>query len=271
MPPVLDIRNLVVEYSARGGLRRAAAVRAVDGISLCIDTGESVGLVGESGSGKSSVARAILGLVPTSNGQVRLNGIDLATCRGRAARTARRQAQLIMQDPFEALDPHLTVAQIVEEPLIVHELERNREARTARVARTLDSVGLAPPEEFACRHPHELSGGQRQRVCIAACLTVDPDLLIADEPVSMLDVSVRASVLHLLDSLRTSRAMSIMMITHDLPTASAFCDRLIVMRGGVIIEEGPAADVVSKPREPYTQELLTATPRLRRPTHQNVR
>jgi peptide/nickel transport system ATP-binding protein len=264
MPPVLELEHVTVEYGSRSGLRRTDGVRAVAGVSFRIEPGEFLGLVGESGSGKSSIANAVLGLTPVSAGHLRLNGAELTALRGRAARHARRPAQLIMQDPFEALDPHMTVGQLMEEPFLVHRLQKSRQARIARMHTALEEVGLAPAAEFSRRYPHELSGGQRQRVCIAACLVVSPALLIADEPVSMLDVSVRAGVLHLLDGLRASSSMSVLMITHDLPTAAAFCDRLIVMREGSIVETGSASAVIANPQHPYTRELIAATPRLRR-------
>jgi peptide/nickel transport system ATP-binding protein len=226
---------------------------------MVVGRGEFVALVGESGSGKTSMANAVLGLAPISAGRVRLAGIELAGLGRREARRARRKAQLIMQDPFEALDPLFSVRALVEEPLLVHERGLDADARRARVDSALSSVGL-DPDEFADRRPHELSGGQRQRVAVAAALIVEPSLLIADEPVSMLDVSVRAGILHLLDAIRTQRQMGVLMITHDLPTALAFCERVLVMRNGEILANGTPAEIRSDSQAPYTRELLDATP-----------
>jgi peptide/nickel transport system ATP-binding protein len=258
----LDIKDLVVEYPAR---RRGTPTRAVDGVDLQLKRGEFVGIVGESGSGKSSVANAIMGLAPVAAGEIWLRETNLGALRGRAARLARRRLQLVMQDPYEALDPHMSVRRLVEEPLIVHRVGLPREERLRRVRDALERVGLSPAEDFENRFPHELSGGQRQRVCVASCLIVEPLVVVADEPVSMLDVSVRAGVLHALDASRRENA-AILMITHDLPTAAAFCDRLIVLHQGRIVEQGSAQQVVESPNAPYTRELLKATPALTRRT-----
>jgi ABC-type glutathione transport system ATPase component len=257
----LDIRDLVIEYPARGG---GPVTRAVDGVNLQLNRGEFVGIVGESGSGKSSIANAIMGLAPITSGELWLGETNLGALRGRRARHARRRLQLVMQDPYEALDPHLSVYRLIEEPLIVHKLGLSRDERVTRVREALERVGLSPATDFENRRPHELSGGQRQRVCVAACLIVDPFVVIADEPVSMLDVSVRAGVLHTLDASRRRDNAAVLMITHDLPTAAAFCDRLIVMHLGRVVEQGPARQVVESPSNPYTQELLNATPVLTR-------
>jgi peptide/nickel transport system ATP-binding protein len=205
------------------------------------------------------LANAVLGLAPISSGSVRLDGVELARLNRRNARRARRSAQLIMQDPFDALDPLFSVRDTVQEPLLIHERSLNNAVRTQRVNAALVAVGL-DPDELADRRPHELSGGQRQRVAIASALVVEPSLLIADEPVSMLDVSVRAGVLHLLDSIRLARRMGILMITHDLPTALAFSDRVIVMREGEIVTEGTPAEIRGGEQVPYVRELLDATP-----------
>jgi peptide/nickel transport system ATP-binding protein len=258
----LSLRAVAVDYVTRGAGWRRSKLRAVAGVDLDLRRGEFVGVVGESGSGKSSVAKAILGLVPIAAGELIVDGRDLAPLSRRRAREVRRRVQLVMQDPYEALDPHMTVGAIVEEALIVHKLHRDRETRRKAVLGALDSVGLLPADSFANRRPHELSGGQRQRVCIAAAVVVNPLVLIADEPVSMLDVSVRVDVLRLLDELRAEARAAVLMITHDLPTAAAFCDRILVMRAGQIVEQGPARSLVQHPRHPYTASLLDATPTL---------
>jgi peptide/nickel transport system ATP-binding protein len=259
--PLLEIADLTVQYrGARSWRARGEpAAAAVRGVSLEVARGAFVALVGESGSGKTSIAKAVLGLAPISSGSVRLEGAELAGLGRRAARAARRPAQLIMQDPFDALDPLFSVRALVEEGLLIHERGLRASARTERVDAALHAVGLAP-SEFADRRPHELSGGQRQRVAIASALIVEPGLLLADEPVSMLDVSVRAGVLHLLDSIRMARHMGILMITHDLPTALAFCERVLVMRDGVIVTDGTPDEIRAGVQSPYTRELLNATP-----------
>ena len=259
----LEVRDLVIEYPARRG---SGVTRAVDGVSLQLNRGEFVGIVGESGSGKSSIANAIMGLAPITSGELWLGDTNLGALRGRRARLARRRLQLVMQDPFEALDPHMNVHRLIEEPLIVHRFGLSKAQRRARVREALERVGLSPAEEFENRRPHELSGGQRQRVCVASCLIVDPFVVIADEPVSMLDVSVRAGVLHTLDGSRRRDNAAVLMITHDLPTAAAFCDRLIVMHEGRVVEQGTASEVVENPAHRYTRELLAATPALGRHT-----
>jgi peptide/nickel transport system ATP-binding protein len=257
--PLLAITGLTVRYQAASGwVSRTPSPPAVDAVSLSVERGEFVALVGESGSGKTSLAKAVLGLAPISGGSVRLGETELAGLSRRQGRRARRAAQLVMQDPFDALDPLFTVRGLVEEPLLVHEGRLSRTARWERVDATLRAVGLTP-DEFADRRPHELSGGQRQRVAVASALVVEPALLIADEPVSMLDVSVRAGVLHLLDRIRAERQMGILMITHDLPTALAFCERVNVMRAGEIIASGTPPEI-RRGEHPYTRELLNAVP-----------
>jgi peptide/nickel transport system ATP-binding protein len=263
---LLELTSLTVSYDTRVRLlRREPPAAAVDDVSFTIRAGEFTALVGESGSGKTSIANAVLGLAPITGGSVRLAGTELTTLRGAAARSARRAVQLIMQDPFDALDPMFTVRALVEEPLRVHERGLDKQARRSRVDAALTAVGLVPVNDFADRRPHELSGGQRQRVSIAAALIVQPRLLIADEPVSMLDVSVRAEILHLLDWIRMERRMAIVMITHDLPTALAFCDRILVMRHGKVISDGSPAEIRDGEQPAYTRELLAATPGLKHP------
>jgi peptide/nickel transport system ATP-binding protein len=257
---LLELTELTIQYhAARGVRRRTLPPAAVNQVSFAIGAGSFVALVGESGSGKTSIANAVLGLAPISSGSIRLAGVELAGLSRRSARSARRAAQLIMQDPFDALDPLFTVRALVEEPLLVHEPKLGKDARRGRVDAALTAVGLEPVEEFAERRPHELSGGQRQRVSVAAALIVEPGLLIADEPVSMLDVSVRAGILHLLDRIRLERQMGIMMITHDLPTALAFCERVLVMRAGEIVADGTPRQIRAG-EHPYTRALLDATP-----------
>jgi oligopeptide/dipeptide ABC transporter ATP-binding protein len=258
--PVLEVEGLVKHFTlGRGVGKGGRVVHAVDGVSFSIAPGEVLGLVGESGSGKTTTAQTILRLVQPESGAIRFRGEDITNLSGRKLRALRRQAQLIFQDPYESLDPRFRVRATVEEPLLVHGEGGRSAERESRVRDALTRAGLTPPELFLDRYPHELSGGQRQRVAIAASLVLNPQLLVADEPVSMLDVSVRAGILSLLDGLRQS-GLGILMITHDLSTAAHYADRIAVMYLGRIVEEGPAAEVVRNPRHPYTKALISVVP-----------
>src|SRR6476646_351799 len=270
----LEVRDLVTRYPIRRGLfgtiRREPrqAVHAVEGVSLTLRTGEMLALVGESGCGKTTVAQSIVRLVDPVSGTIELDGQLLTGLSQRALRPIRRSVQMIYQDPYESLDPRLRVRQAIEEPLVIHHVGGGREGRRQIVADALARVELTPPSMFLERFPHELSGGQRQRVAIAASLVLDPKVLVADEPVSMLDVSVRAGILSLLDGLRRE-GMGILMITHDLSTAAHFADRIAVMYLGRIVEEGPAQEVVRNPQHPYTRALISVVPK-RVPKEQTV-
>jgi oligopeptide/dipeptide ABC transporter ATP-binding protein len=271
MSTLLEVDGLVARYPVRRGLVHALGrrprrwVHAADGISLTVGRGEMVALIGESGCGKSTTAQAIAGMLVPAGGSIRLDGTDiagtvLAGLGERARRQVRRRVQMIYQDPYESLDPRFRVRQTMAEPMLIHRIGGSRPARDALASAALERVGLAPAHAFLDRYPHELSGGQRQRVAIAAALLLGPDLLLADEPVSMLDVSVRAGVLSLLDDLRRDSGMGILMITHDLSTAAHFADRIAVMYLGRIVEQGPAREVIRDPRHPYTKALLSVVP-----------
>jgi oligopeptide/dipeptide ABC transporter ATP-binding protein len=270
---LLHVENLVVRYPVRRGiagtLRREPQqfVHAVSGVSFDVRRGEMVALVGESGCGKTTTAKAVLRLVEVDSGSVRFDGVDVTGLGRGDLRRLRRRMQMIYQDPYESLDPRFSVRGTVEEPLVIHDIG-SRSDRENAVEVALEQAGLAPAALFADRRPHELSGGQRQRVAIAASLVLGPDLLVADEPVSMLDVSVRAGILAILDELR-HRGLAVLMITHDLSTAARFADRICVMYLGRIVEEGPARKVIENPRHPYTQALLSVVPR-RDPRHRNT-
>ncbi len=236
-----------------------APAAAVAGIDLVVREGELVALVGQSGCGKTTTLQAVVGMQPATSGSIRIDGTEVTGLSPRQWRPLRRDVQLIYQDPYEALDGHLRIQDLVMEPLQVHRIGSSNAERRALIAEALLDVGL-DPEVYATRFPHELSGGQRQRVAIAASLVLRPRLLLADEPVSMLDVSVRTGVLQLLDRLRREHRMGILMITHDLSTAAAYADRIVVMRAGRIVEQGDPWQIVNDPREEYTRRLLESVP-----------
>ena len=250
--PLLQVDDLVVHYPAG----RKRVVHAVDGVSLTVAPGEFVALVGESGCGKTTTAQAIMRMAKVTAGTITYRGRDITTFSQREMRPIRHEMQLIFQDPYESLDPRFRVRDTVIEPLQIHGVTDNREER---VRAALERAGLTPAELYIDRYPHELSGGQRQRVSIAASLVLEPTLLLADEPVSMLDVSVRAGILGLLEELRKS-GLGILMITHDLSTAAHYADRICVMYLGRVVEEGPAHEVIRNPQHPYTKALVSVVP-----------
>ena len=263
---LLEVEDLAVQYPVARGIVGTVArkprqvVRAVDGVSFSLARGELLALVGESGCGKTTTAQTVLRLVEPMRGRIAFDGGEITKLGQRDLRSLRRRMQIVYQDPYESLDPRLTVRAAVEEPLRIHRVGGSKAQRDERVRDALGRVELTPQELFLDRYPHELSGGQRQRVAIAAAIVLDPDLLVADEPVSMLDVSVRAGVLSLLDRFREG-GLGVLMITHDLSTAARFADRIAVMYLGRIVEEGPAAEVVGNPQHPYTKALLSVVPR----------
>jgi peptide/nickel transport system ATP-binding protein len=246
----MSVRDLSVHFRAP----RGAVARAVDGVTLDWRPGEILGVIGESGCGKSTLARALLGLVPPAGGSIALDGAEVTDRAG--VRAVRRRVQMIFQDPYQTLNPRQRVEAIVTEPLVVQGVAGDREER---VRRALEDVGMEP-ERFLRRYPHELSGGQRQRVAIAAGLVLEPAGIVCDEPVSMLDVSVRAQILQVLLRLRESRGLALLFITHDLGLAWSVCDRLAVMYLGRVVEEGSAQDVIERPGHPYTRALVAAVP-----------
>jgi len=234
-------------------------IRAVDGVDLVLGTGEIVALVGESGSGKTTTGRALVRLAPITGGQVLLEGQDVTRIGGRQLRDYRRRVQIIFQDPYESLDPRRSIGDQVGEPLAVHGIGTAAE-RAERVDQALDDAGLRPPARYRDRYPHELSGGQRQRVAIACAMALGPDVLVADEPVSMLDVSLRSGILRVMLELRDRRGIGILFITHDLSLAWLIADRIAVMYLGRVVEIGPAEELVRDPRHPYTRALLSVMP-----------
>jgi oligopeptide/dipeptide ABC transporter ATP-binding protein len=256
---LLELDDLHKQFRAAGGSRGAVRwVRAVDGVDLVVRQGECFGLVGESGCGKSTLARLVVRLLEPTRGRIRFDGRDVLALRGGALRAWRREVQLVFQDPWGSLDPRMTVGQALAEVLSVHGLARGAAARR-RVDELLGLVGLVPEQK--ARYPHELSGGQRQRVGIARALAVGPRLLVCDEPLSALDVSVQAQILDLLNGLRARLGLTLVFISHDLRVVRQVCDRVAVMYLGRVVESAPAADLFAVPRHPYTRALRAAVPR----------
>jgi oligopeptide/dipeptide ABC transporter ATP-binding protein len=257
--PLLDVRHLVQEFEVRaqGGVR-SGLVQAVSDVSFTLEKGETLGLVGETGSGKSTLARAILQAPRPKRGEVLFEGVDLVKLKGRELLRARRQLQMVFQDPFGSLDPKWSVTRIVEEPLIAFRTAA-REERRRRVTQVLELVGL-DPGRYGARRPRSLSGGQAQRVAIARALALDPALIIYDEAVSSLDVLIRAQVLNLLERLRSELSLTYLFIAHDLALVKQVSDRVAVMYLGKLVEIGPAESLYREPLHPYTVALLTSIP-----------
>ena len=258
--PLLEVTNLVKHFPIRSGTlfeRTVDHVRAVDDVSFAIEEGETLGLVGESGSGKSTTGYCVLQLLKPTAGSIRFEGQELTTLGREPLRRMRREMQIVFQDPYASLDPRMTVGDIVAEPLVVHSIGTKRD-RTARVRDLLDVVGFDPG--YTNRYPHEFSGGQRQRIGIARALALSPKLIVCDEPVSALDVSIQAQILNLLKDLQQDFGLTYLFIAHDLAVVRSMSDRIAVMNKGKLIEIGLAEEVYTKPREDYTKALLSAVP-----------
>lgn len=257
-PTLLSIRDLVVRYPLRGGfLEPKKWFTAVDGVSLDVRRGEVLGLVGESGCGKSSLAKAAIRLVRAAEGEVRLGSDDFLTLEGNQLRSARSRIQMVFQDPYGSLNPRMSVFDIVAEPLVVHRKLRGK-ALEDKVFAVFDQVSL--PRSAAPKFPHEFSGGQRQRIAIARALVLDPEVLVADEPVSSLDVSVQAQILNLLKDIQRERQLAMIFVSHNLGVVRYLADRVAVMYLGRIVEQGPASSLFDRPVHPYTQTLLASVP-----------
>jgi len=261
--PILRAHDLKTHFPVRGGLfgrGSGGVVKAVDGVSFDIAPGEVFGVVGESGSGKTTLGRTLVNLIPPTSGELSYRGIDLMTLNARSMRALRREMSVIFQDPNASLNPAMTIAEGVGHPLRIHNLVNSRTESRREVASMLDRVGLSPPESFLDRFPDELSGGQKQRLVIARALITRPKLVIADEPVAALDMSVRARVLKLMLELKAELNLTYILITHDLATARFMCDRIGILYLGKFVEQGPAKMLFDDPKHPYTRALLDAIP-----------
>jgi ABC-type microcin C transport system duplicated ATPase subunit YejF len=263
---LLEAQDLRKSFAASIGARFGANQKrlAVDGVSLRIETGETLAIVGESGSGKTTLARLLTGLIEPDSGSVKFLGQDLLAARGAQLRSLRAQMQIVFQDPFSSLDPRMRVGAIVGEPLEIHYAELGRSERQKRTGEALTAVGLE--QSAAARYPHEFSGGQRQRIGIARALVLRPKLVVADEPVSALDVSIGAQIIELLGALQREFSLTYLIISHSLPVVAQLASRVAVMHAGKIVEEGPAEQILTRPANSYTQELLAAVPTLPAPS-----
>ena len=264
--PLLEVRDLRTTFSLRGSFldrlrgHDAGSVKAVDGVSFDLRKGEVLGIVGESGSGKTTLGRTLLGLADATGGSIRLEGREITGLSEREFRPLRRRLQIVFQDPHASLNPAMTIGAAVADPLRFHDIVNDTDGLRRRAAAALERVGLAPAEQFLDKYPSDLSGGQKQRAVLARAIILGPDVLIADEPVSMLDMSVRAKILELMLALKSEFDLTYIYITHDLATAKFFCDRIAIMYLGRIVEIGPASEIYANPKHPYTVALLRAIP-----------
>ncbi len=258
---LLKVEDLTVSYGLGGGLFGGSKKKfnAVDGVSFHINRGEIAGLVGESGSGKTTTGRAIIRLAPIASGKIFYDGKDITKLSNKEFLPYRKKIQMIFQDPFNSLNPRMTIQQIISEPLDIHFKGMKNSKKLERIAYLLEKVGLSP--DFMKRYPHEFSGGQRQRIGIARALAVEPEFLICDEPVSALDVSVQAQIINLLEQLRKDLGIAMLFVAHDIAVVEYLSDRIFVMTNGKIVEQGNAEDICSNPQDSYTKKLIDAVPK----------
>lgn len=263
---ILELKNIKKYFEPHQNMaqalsrKKAKAIKAIDGVSLKIRRGEIFGLIGESGSGKTTLGKAAMRLLTPTEGQIIFNGEDVTVCGKERAAQYRRQVQMIFQDPYASMNPRFKIRDVLEEPLIIHKIRGTRQEKDEKIINALKEVKLNPPEEFMGRYPHMLSGGQRQRIATARTLILNPEIVVADEPVSMIDLSTRAEILHMMKDVQRKLGLTYLYITHDLSTARYFTDRLAVMYLGRIMEMGAADDVIDNPRHPYTRALIEAVP-----------
>lgn len=258
---LLRVSNLTVSYPIAGGIFGGSKklFNAVDGVSFSIRRGEILGLVGESGSGKTTTGRAIIKLAPISGGKIFYRGENISDLDEKRFLPYRKKIQMIFQDPFNSLNPRMDIFRIISEPLDIHFKKMARQKKRDRVAELLETVGLKA--DYMARYPHEFSGGQRQRIGIARALAVEPDFIICDEPVSALDVSVQAQIINLLQNLREEMNLTFLFVAHDIAVVEYLSDRIMVMTGGKIVEQGDSREVCAHPKHPYTQKLIAAVPK----------
>ena len=259
---IVRMSNVTKTYQPQGFTfgKPRSGITAVDNVTFDINRGEVFGLVGGSGSGKTTIARLLLRLDDFEAGEIRFDGVNVASLKGASLKAFRRKIQLIPQDPYQSLNPYFSIQETIAEPLIIHKI-RDGKTRSERIVRALETAGLAPASDYLFRHPHQLSGGQRQRAAIARAMVLDPIFIVADEPTSMLDASISFSIFKLLVSIRKERNVTFLFITHDLAAARFFCDRIAVVHHGRIIETGPTSEVIENPKMDYTKMLIRAQPR----------